>query len=174
TLARLPGSRWWLFSTSWSTRRGQRSEPGPGTSSSDVGAGLSSVDRDARAIEKARLVRANEHRRAGHLRHRPEPTQRHLPPHELGDAVWILLLPAMPSASLPEDRARGDAIHRDAPGCNLAGQRTHEADLGRLRGVVGGRAARLPTEDRGDDYQTTPAAIDHGGKHQLGHAYAHA
>lgn len=48
-------------------------KPRPPGGHSDVGARLASIDRDARPVEEARLLRADEHDHARDLFHRPEP-----------------------------------------------------------------------------------------------------
>src|SRR6202011_380628 len=71
-------------------------KPRPPGGNSDVRARLASIDRDARSVEEARLLRADEHDHARDLLHRPEPPQRHVGAHKRGYAIWIRLLPPVP------------------------------------------------------------------------------
>src|SRR5207248_11350679 len=122
--------------------------PGPVTYAWGVGAGLPPLDGAAGGVDEARLARAQERHHARHLGYGAESAERHLAPDELLQGRRILLHPPVPSAALPQDRARRDAVHGDAASGHLAPERGHEADLPRLGGVVGGRAAGLATPDR--------------------------
>src|SRR6266851_1743219 len=103
---------------------------------SDVRPRLPAVHRDACAVEKARLLRADERHHAGHLLHLSESSQRHLRAHERRDRLRVRLLPAVPAAALPQDRTRRDAVDGHALRRHLPGQRLDEADLRGLGGVV--------------------------------------
>src|SRR6266567_5683647 len=63
---------------------------------SDVGPRLPAVDGDARAVEKARLLGADERDHAGHLLDGAESLERHLGAHERSDSFGVRLLPPVP------------------------------------------------------------------------------
>src|SRR2546427_12031618 len=94
--------------------------PGPGTLASDVGSRLAPVHRHACAVDETRLLRAEERHHAGHLGHASEALHREVAPDELGYALGVLLLPAVPAASLPQHGAGRDAVDRDATRRHLA------------------------------------------------------
>src|SRR5437762_3209939 len=73
---------------------------------SDVRMPLTAIDRDTRAADQARLSRAQERDHRRHLFGGAESPEGHLEAHELGDAVRVCLLAAMPAAALPQDRPR--------------------------------------------------------------------
>src|SRR5712692_5562221 len=107
---------------------------------SDVGPRLPAVNRDARTVYEARVLRADECHDAGHLFDGPEPAQGHVVVDEVRDAIWIGLLLAIPPASRPQDGARRHCVDRDAFCGDIARQRCHEAVLRGLGRVVGRRA----------------------------------
>src|SRR5215831_2157419 len=112
----------------------------PPPSVSDVAARLPSIDRPAGGVDEAGGARAQERDHAGDLLRRAEAAQRQLAPDERGDALGVGLLAPVPRAALEDDRAGCDAVDRDPFGADLASKRRDEADLGRLGGVVRGRA----------------------------------
>src|SRR6266540_3202071 len=85
----------------------------------DVGPSLTTIDCDTRAGDEARLPRAQERDHARDFVRRSEPAERHLAVSEVGDAVRVGLLAAVPAAALPQDRARGDRVDGHALGCDL-------------------------------------------------------
>src|SRR5260370_14247918 len=145
-------------------------KPRPGDRDSDVRPGLPTVDGDARTVEEACLLRADERDHVGHLLHHAKPPQRHLGAHERVDPFRIRLLPPMPAAALPQDRTRSDAVDRHALRGDLASERRREADLGGLGGVVGRSSSRLASIDGRDDDYAAPAALAHARQHELRHA----
>ncbi len=60
-------------------------KPRPGDRDSDVRPGLPAVDGDARTVEKACLLRADERDHVGHLLHHAKSPERHLGAHERVD-----------------------------------------------------------------------------------------
>src|SRR6266700_1009107 len=69
----------------------------------DIRAPLATIDSNTRAGDKARLLGAHERDDARHLVDGSETAQRHLPAHEVGDAIGVGSLAAVPAASLPQD-----------------------------------------------------------------------
>src|SRR5713226_467219 len=147
-------------------------KPRPPRCDSDIGAGLPAVHGYARTIEEACLLRADERDHARHLLHRPKPPERHLGAHEMVNPFRVRLLPSIPAAALPQDRTRSDAVDVHTLRGHLAGERSGEADLAGLGGVVGRGPSRLAPIDGRDDDHAAPAALDHARQYKLRHARA--
>src|SRR5712691_7812600 len=113
-------------------------KPRPGDRDSDVRPGLPAVDGDARTVEEACLLRADERDHVRHLLHHAKSPERHLGAHERVDPIRVRLLPPIPAAALPQDRTRSDAVDGHALRGHLAGERRGEADFGGLGGVIRG------------------------------------
>src|SRR5260370_5812105 len=145
-------------------------EPQTPDSNSDVRAGLPTVHGDARAIEKACLLRADERDHVGDLLHHAKSAERHLGAHAGVDPFRIRLLPPIPAAALPQNRTRSDTIDGHALRGDLAGERRGAADLGGLGGVVGRSSSRLASIDGRDDDHAAPAALEHARQQELRHA----
>src|SRR5260370_2647380 len=147
-------------------------EPQTPESNSDVRAGLPTVHGDARAIEKACLLRADERDHVGDLLHDAKSPEWHLGAHEGVNPFRIRLLPPIPAAALPQNRTRSDTIDGHALRGDLAGERRGEADLGGLGGVVRRSSSRLASIDGRDDDHAAPVALEHARQHELRHARA--
>src|SRR2546427_4555811 len=115
--------------------------------SSDVRAGLSAIHWNARAVDEAGLLGANERHQGRHLLDGAEAAERHLAQDELSDRIRVGLLAAVPSATFPEDGTRRDAVDGHSFRGDFPRHRSDKADLSRLGGVVGGSAARLAAPD---------------------------
>src|SRR5260370_16153536 len=149
-------------------------KPRPGDRDSDVRPGLTTVDGDARTVEEACLLRADERDHVGDLLHHAKSAERHLGAHERVDPFRIRLLPPKPAAALPQNRTRSDAIDGHAVRGDLASERRGEADFGGLGGVVGGSSSRLPSIDGRDDDYAAPAALEHAPQREPRHAHTPA
>src|SRR6266851_1435441 len=76
-------------------------KPRRGDRDSDVRPGLPAVDGDARTVEEAGLLRADERDHVRHLLHDAKSPERHLGAHERVDPFRVRLLPPIPAAALP-------------------------------------------------------------------------
>src|SRR5260370_22131084 len=147
-------------------------EPQTPDSNSDVRAGLPTVHGDARAIEKACLLRAHERDHVGHLLHDAKSPEWHLSAYELVNPRGAGLLTSKPAAALPQNRTWSDAIDAHPLRGDLASERRGEADLGGLRGVVGRSSSRLASVHGRDADYAPPAALEHAPQHELRHPRA--
>src|SRR5713101_1181408 len=84
---------------------------------SDVRPRLPAVHRDACAVEKARLLRADERHHAGHLLHLSESPQRHLRAHERRDRLRVRLLPGTAGSRRTRRRSRTNAAIASGSAC---------------------------------------------------------
>src|ERR1051326_3990727 len=78
---------------------------------SDVRTALRTIDSDTRPGHQARLLRAEECDHARPPFCRPEAAQGHLAADEIGDALRVRLLPAVPAPALPHHGPGGDGVY---------------------------------------------------------------
>ena len=127
--------------------------------------GLGSRRWDAGPGDPAGSRGAEEGHHFGHLLGAAETAHRDLSAHEVGDSLRVSPLAAVPTPSGEPDRARRDTVDADVVLRQVARHRLGEADLRRLRHVVGGAAAALPPPDRrhqDDDAAATGAQLRQG------------
>src|SRR5437588_5786610 len=108
---------------------------------------LTAVDDDAGAADPACARRSEKRDDGRDLVGAPEPAERQLPAHELGNPLRVGLLAFVPRAAGKQDRSRCDAVDADVGRRELLRERLPEADLRGLDGVVRHPAAGLAPVD---------------------------